>query len=225
MNELIFLAHIIFIGITCLVTLRMGAEALVAFLCVQPIIANLFVLKQITLFGFTATAADVYIVGSVITLNLIQEYFGKPLARKAIWVSFGMLLFYTIATQFQIWYAPSPVDMAHGYFYQLLQFMPRLTVASMITYLVVQHIDSFTYGFFYAITGGKYLLLRNYGTIAISQLLDTLLFSFLGLYGILADLPQVMLVSFVIKMGVMVAASPFILLTKKIMTKQTLSQN
>lgn len=220
MNELIFLAHIIFIGITCLVTLKMGAEALVAFLCVQPIIANLFVLKQITLFGFTATAADVYIVGSVITLNLIQEYFGKALARKAIWISFGMLVFYTIATQFQIWYQPSPVDIMHEYFYNLLQFMPRITIASMITYLVVQHIDSFTYGFFNKLFAGKHLLLRNYATITISQLLDTLLFSFLGLYGILADLPQVMLVSFVIKIGVMLTSSPFILLTKKIMSKK-----
>ncbi len=220
MNELIFLAHIIFIGITCLVSLKFGAEALVAFLCVQPIIANLFVLKQITLFGFTATAADVYIVGSVITLNLIQEYFGKALARKSIWISFLMLLFYTIATQFQIWYAPSPVDMAHGYFFQLLQFMPRLTIASMITYLIVQHIDSFTYGFFNKLFAGKHLLLRNYSTIAISQLLDTLLFSFLGLYGILADLPQVMIVSFSIKMGVMLAASPFILFTRRIMSKK-----
>jgi uncharacterized integral membrane protein (TIGR00697 family) len=217
MNELLFFAHICLIGITILCALQMGASALIAFLSALAIIANLFVLKQITLFGFTATAADVYIVGSVIALNLIQEYFGKAIARKAIWISFFLLVFYTIASQFHLWYQPSEVDTAHEYFFKLLQFMPRITIASMITYLIVQYFDSYLYGFFKKLFAGNYLLLRNYLTIIISQFLDTLLFSFLGLFGILSNLLQVMIISFAIKILVMLLSSPFIIFTKKIM--------
>ena len=79
--------------------LAIGNQALCSFLCVQAILANLFVIKQITLLGFTATASDMYIVGSVLTLNLLQEYYGKDEARRAIWISFSMLLFYTIVSQ------------------------------------------------------------------------------------------------------------------------------
>ena len=116
MNELIFLFHLLCIGITTLIMLKIGIEALCAFLCVQAILANLFVIKQISLFGLNATASDVYIVGSVLTLNLIQEYYGKEKARMAIWISFGLLVFYTIVSQIHIGYIPSQTDFAQEWY-------------------------------------------------------------------------------------------------------------
>ena len=220
MNELIFIAHVFFVGISCLIALSLGNQALVAFLCIQALLANLFVLKQISFFGFNATAADVYIVGSVLTLNLIQEYFGRVSAQRAIWTSFFLLLFYTIASQFQLWYQPSSLDMVNPYFQHLLQFMPRIMAASMITYLIVQYIDSFTYAFFKYVLHGRYLIVRNCMTILISQLLDTVLFSFLGLYGIVGNLWQIMLVSYCIKIIITVLITPFLIFTRLIIKRR-----
>ena len=121
--------------------LQFGSQALCSFLCVQALLANLFVLKQITLFGLNATASDAYIVGSVLSLNLIQEYFGKPLARKAIWISFALLVFYTIVSQIHIGYIPSQTDFSQEWYAQLLAYMPRITIASILVYLMVQHFE------------------------------------------------------------------------------------
>ena len=215
MNELLFLFHLICISATTLIMLRIGAEALVAFLCVQAILANLFVIKQITLFGFTATASDMYIVGSVLSLNLLQEYYGKHLARKAIWISFVLLIFYTIVSQIHIFYIPSPNDFSQDYFYNLLSYMPRLTSASIIVYLIVQHFDTSFYAILKRIFEGKHLLLRNIISISISQALDTFLFSLLGLYGIIDNIGQVMVVAFTIKMITMALLTPLVLFIKK----------
>lgn len=215
MNELLFLFHLICISATTIIMLKMGSEALVAFLCVQAILANLFVIKQITLFGLTATASDMYIVGSVLSLNLLQEYYGKHLARKAIWVSFCLLIFYTIVSQIHIYYIPSPSDFSHNYYYSLLSYMPRLTSASIIVYLIVQHFDTYFYAILKRIFEGKHLLVRNLISITVSQAFDTILFSLLGLYGIINDIGQVMLVAFTVKMITMMLLTPSVFIIKK----------
>lgn len=215
MNELLFLFHLLCISITTIIILKMGAEALIALLCTQAILANLFVLKQITLFGLTATAADMYIVGSVLSLNLLQEYYGKQLARKAIWISFCLLIFYTIVSQIHILYVPSASDFSQNYYYNLLSYMPRLTLASIIVYLIVQHFDTYFYAVLKRMFEGKYLLGRNMISIAISQALDTVLFSLLGLYGIIDNIGHVMLVAFTIKITTMVLLTPVVIFIKK----------
>lgn len=215
-NELLFLLHTFLIGGTALACLYLGSEALVAFIVTQAIIANLFVLKQISLFGFNATAADVYIIGSVLGINLLQEYFGRQKARRAIWSSFLLLIFYTITSQFQLIYSPANTDFAHEPFSKLLHFMPRITIASIIVYLIVQHIDSYTYALMQRFCGNRWLIARNIATISFSQLIDTILFGMIGLYGIIPHIIEVMIVSYTIKMCMVLLVSPFIGLTRKI---------
>lgn len=212
MNELIFLIHLVCIGFTTLVMLRFGLPGLVSFLCVQALLANLFVIKQINLLGLNATASDVYIVGSVLTLNLIQEYYGKPEARKAIWMSFALLVFYTIVSQVHLAYMPSISDFSQAAYDAILSFMPRITIASMVTYVIVQYFDTYFYGILRIITHGRFLTARNMISIFASQLLDTILFSILGLYGIVENIMQIMLISFGIKMIAMLALVPLITL-------------
>lgn len=215
MNELIFLFHVICVATTTIFMLAMGQSALIAFICLQAVLANIFVLKQITLFGLNATASDVYIVGSVLSLNLLQEYYGKALARKAIWISFALLIFYTIVSQIHIFYAPSVHDFTQEYYYNLLSYMPRLTIASIVVYLIVQYFDTFFYAFLKKIMDGKHLLARNMMSISVSQALDTVLFSFLGLYGIINNIGQVMAVAFTIKIATMLMLAPAVIIIKK----------
>lgn len=220
MNELIFLFHLICISATTLIMLKIGVEALCAFLCVQAILANLFVIKQISLFEFNATAADVYIVGSVLTLNLIQEYFGKEKARLTIWISFGLLIFYTIVSQIHISYLPSATDFAQDWYAQLLSFMPRITIASMFVYLIVQHFDTHFYTLLKKLFKNNYLVIRNMISITVSQALDTVLFSVLGLYGIIDNIGQIMIVSFTIKIITMLLLMPALVMIKRLFAQK-----
>ena len=83
MNECIFLLHVALVIGFALGALRLGKEALTAWVALQAVLANLFVIKQMTFLGFTVTCSDVFAIGSIAGLNLVQEFFGKESARKA----------------------------------------------------------------------------------------------------------------------------------------------
>lgn len=219
MNELIFFLAIAVVSGSALVALKMGKEALIALIAVQWVLANLFVTKQISLFGFDATASDALAVGATLCLNLVQEYFGKPMARTAIVVGFGATLFYTILSALHVAYLPSHHDSMHTHFDAILSPMPRLAIASMITYVIAQWCDYTLYVFLKTKLPGASLTLRNYISVGVSQLLDTVLFSFLGLYGIVDPLWSIIVVSYSIKVVVIVCATPFIALSRYIIVE------
>ncbi len=217
MNEFLLLIQATLIATAALIALKLGSHALVAFIVIQSILANLFVVKQISLVGLNATTSDAFIVGSVFGLQLLQEYYGKKLAQKTVWLSFFLLIFYTVVSQIHIFYIPALHDTMHQHFYPILHFMPRIMVASIAVYTAVLYFDTHLYAFLKQLFKGRHLLLRNTISIMTSQLLDTVLFSFLGLYGIIDHIGNVILVSYTIKLLVIVITQPFLALSKRIM--------
>ncbi len=73
LNELIFLSYICVVSGASLIALALGKEALIALICLQAVLVNFFVTKQITLFGLTATASDALAVGTTLALNLLAR--------------------------------------------------------------------------------------------------------------------------------------------------------
>jgi uncharacterized integral membrane protein (TIGR00697 family) len=219
-NELVFLLHVLLVGVGALCATASGQSALVAYISVLAILANLFVTKQTILFGMYATCSDAFMIGAVLSLNILQEYYGKERARSAIWISFGLLIFYTCATQIHLWYTPSSVDTMHAFFMAILNPMLRLTVASLAVYFVVQHLDAWLYGLFKARLKIKYLVVRNYASLAITQFADTVLFRFLGLYGIIHNIGHIIIVSYCIKLCAIILVTPFIAFSHKLVRKQ-----
>lgn len=215
-NELLFITHVAFVSIFLLAALRYGKEALIAIITLYCILANSFVLKQMTICSLQATCTDAYMVGAVLGLNLLQEYYGKVATRKAIVISFAASVIYAILGILHICYVPSPFDMHHESYCALLTPVPRIVIASLLVYLLVQVADYYIFGALKKAFNGKYLVARLWSTVAVTQLLDTVLFSFLGLYGIVDNLGQLILVSYTIKMLVLIGSTPFMALSKKI---------
>jgi queuosine precursor transporter len=216
MNELIFIFHTVIIATFALGALALGRSALVDFVCIQCILANLFVVKQITLFGLTATCADAFTVGATIGLNLLQEYFGKEIAKKAIWNNFFLLIFYAIVSQIHLIYIPHRADIMHLHFMPLLNLMPRIVIASFSVYLISQMADFYLYGFLKKTFQDRYIVVRNYASIAFCQLIDTILFSFLGLYGIIDNIWEVITISYLIKLASIIIATPFVGFSRRV---------
>lgn len=216
MNELIFLAHTTLISLFTLGAFAWSREALTVFVACQTILANLFVTKTVLFFGYTATGADAFIIGSVFGFHILQEYYGKNHAKHVIWLSFALLISYTIMTQVHLAYLPCPQDFTHQSFVTLFTVMPRLTLASLLSYLVVSQCDYRLYAFLKRKCNNNYLVVRNIGCASITQLLDTILFSFLGLYGIVQNITQIIVISYCIKLVALLTTSPFLALTKRI---------
>ncbi len=215
-NEYIFLIYTSVISVSIFGSLLFGVAGLTALMSLFAVLINLFVTKHITLFGITATAADPLAIGIPLTLNMLQEYCGQQPSKQAIWISFYIAFVYVTISMLHIWYTPSSVDASHQHFYALLIAMPRIVGASFATFLVTQFSDWYLYRTFRKWTSRRFALIANYSSTAISQAIDTLLFSFLGLYGIMHNLGEIILVSYTIKMITLACTAPFIVMTRNL---------
>ncbi|HPE84686.1 MAG TPA: queuosine precursor transporter [Chlamydiales bacterium] len=216
MNELIFFSHLFLVIGLILFALRLGKEALITCFVLQVIIGNLFVIKQITLFGLQITCCDVFIIGSTLVLQFLQEHFGRDLVKKTTWIGFfGMLFFGTMALM-HLAYRPSAFDTTHSAFSLILSKSPRILLASFTCYFIVQRLEIFFFGYLRSRFPQSAFIWRSGLSFLPAQALDTILFTYLALWGILQNLGSIMLVSFVIKMLIFAIISPFTLLSKKI---------
>jgi uncharacterized integral membrane protein (TIGR00697 family) len=173
------------------------------------------VIKQIDLFGLTVTCSDVYAIGSILGLNLLQEYFGRENAKRATWICFFLMIFFALMSSLHLFYLPSAIDATHSSFSNILSPAPRLLLASLATFLLVQKIDIAFFSFLQRIFPKAPLALRTGTSLLLSQLLDTALFSFLGLYGIVNSLAEVFIWSFLVKLILIVAMMPALSFLKR----------
>lgn len=207
MNELIFFLQTTLVLAGTYLALKLGKSALTTWIAFQALIANLFVLKQINLFSFDVTASDVFAIGSLLGLNSLQEYFGKEEAKKATWISFFILIFFTLVSTLHLYYIPNSYDESQSAFLTIFSKVPRLLIASMSAFFIVQQFDIWLFS--------KLKTTWSFATrvgisSSISQLLDTFLFSFLGLYGVVESFIDVFIVSYTIKLIVILSQNSFI---------------
>jgi len=199
MNELLFLFHLLLCIAISYAAKKLGRDCLLAWIVLQPVLANLFVLKEILLFGFTVTCSDVYAVSALLGINFLQEYYGKKDAQKAVTLSFLAMVFFIAMSSMHLLYTPSVLDHTHAAYNTILSQAPRLVLASVITFFLVQQFDLR----FFSLLKKRFTSLsyraRNCISLTISQLIDTFLFTLLGLSGLLSNLVEIFLISFVIK--------------------------
>lgn len=222
MNEWLFALHITSIFFFTLAALKLGKEALCTWICLQALLANLFVLKQIMLFGFHVTASDVFAVGGILGLNLMQEFYGKKGAQKATIACLYSLLLFAALSKIHLLYTPSLIDVTHLSYEKILDPAPRLFLASLIVFFIVQKIDIALFSKLKSSMNKSPFAIRNMISLCSSQLLDTVLFTFIGLYGIVFSLADVILVSFLTKLTIIAFLTPASLLAKKWITPKEL---
>ena len=219
MNHLIFVAHSFVISCALLVFAQLGLAALTSFISLLFVLTNIFVIKQIEILDYGVTSADAYIIGVSFGINLIQEIWGKQAAQKTIFISFASCFFYLVMGYFQIWYIAAAYDTSHQHFVFLMNHSLRIMIASLISYLIVQYFDTIMYGYLQKKSEGNYFIARNYVSMFSSQLFDTLIFSFLGLYGIVHNIFHIIIVSYGIKIAAILLTTPCMYVAKKFVQK------
>lgn len=221
LNEPIFFLQIACVGLGSIIALYLGYGALTAYTALLGVLSNLLVCKEVVLFGFTVTASDSIAVGFILALNLIQEWYGKQAARKTIFVNFFIFLSYLVLTQIHNWHVPAPTDVFHEHYALIFSLMPRLALASITTYLVVQFTDSILYGWLSKLFCGRMFAVRSIFSLCFSELLDTVLFSFLGLYGSVSNISDIIIFSYIVKLISISCFIPLIALVKRLIPHDT----
>lgn len=221
-NELIFLAHCFIVSLLATMALKYGKLALASLASLYAILANLFVFKQVLLLSLCVTCTDAYSVGSGIILNLTQEYFGPNVARKILYLSLIALLIFVILAQIQLYYLPALGDYSQTAYLAILGQTPRILGASLFSFAISQNLDRVLYSYFQQKFTHKFFILRNYSSLLISQLIDTGLFTILGLAGVFTNLWDIFIFSYLIKIITIIISVPAVSFCKKYLHPQDL---
>ena len=224
-NEIIFFSHIFLIIATLTFAFTRGAELLMTTTALFTLLSNLFILKSITLFSFTATACDPFTIGIVLGLNLLQEHYGFAHAQKAIMINTITTIIFLMFAQLHCAYLPALTDTMAPLYEQLFFFVPRITLVSLLSYYLSQTVDAYSYAFFRRLTDGSCSpatakTITSFCSMATSQLFDTLFFTYAALSGIHESLWSIALVSYTIKLIAIVISSPTVALSYKLKAKK-----
>jgi uncharacterized integral membrane protein (TIGR00697 family) len=215
MNELLFLLHVTVVGLAALIALRFGKEGLTALFCIQALLANVFVLKQIACFGLIVTCTDTFIIGCDFSLGLLQRHYSVSSAKKAVYVCLGLLLFFVVLSQLHLLYTPCSFDSYHSVYSTLFQTTPRIICASLIVGFLSQKLNIYLQSATQNLFKNSKAALILFIPIALSQLFDTVAFSILGLYGQVHSITDIILMSYGIKLLTLTLMSPFGQLSQK----------
>lgn len=200
-NEVIFLAHVFLVSVLAYSIRRQSVNAQTTLMVTFALLGNLMVLKQMLLFGFKVTTADVYAVGVILVLNYIREAYDDQAVHQAMRYSFGALTLLAVASYFQIAYEPLAQDQMSQAYSQMMGQFPKIVLVSAVVYWVVQYLDNRLFSWMRGIFGQRYLTGRILLSLVFSQILDTILFSIYALDDIAISLVDIIIFSSLVKIG------------------------
>ena len=224
-NTIIFFATVIFFLIAITVCFKLfGKAGLFAYVCFATILANIQACKSIVLFGMTTTAAAVLYASTFLCTDILSEHYGKKEAAKAVWLGVFVNILWLCGTQATLWFVPSATDYIQPSLEVVFGMVPRITVASLLSYVISQRFDVFLYHYIWKKTGNskKGLWIRNNGSTLVSQLIDSVLFVTIAFVGTQPKnvFLQIMITTYIFKAIVALLDTPFAYLARKIKTKE-----
>ena len=201
-----------------------GKTGLHVWTAIATITANIEVLILVEAFGMEQTLGNVLFASNFLVTDILSELHGKEEANKAVNIGIAASIAFIFISQSWFLYTPAANDWASESIYAIFSNTPRLMLASFLVYAICQKFDVWAYHKWWAFTQKKFgdkdsfLWLRNNGSTLVSQLLNTVLYTFgafLGTYD-LETLFSICVSSYIIFMVTSLADTPFVYLAKKL---------
>lgn len=192
------------------------------------ITANIEVLLMVRAFGMEQTLGNVLFASSFLVTDIISEIGGKKQAQKAVNLGICTSCCFILISQMWLLYTPSASDWASPAFHTIFSNTPRLLFASLLVYAVSQKFDVWAYHKWWAFTTKRFgnaegfLWLRNNGSTLVSQLLNTVLYTFGAFWGMyqFPVLLRICVSSYVIFVFTSLLDTPFVYMARRIKHKK-----
>ncbi len=219
-NELLWFLFLVFdFSMALLAIYLFGKKALYIIIATNILVCNIQVIKIIPLFGLVATLGNILYGSIFLATDLLSELYGKEEARKGVWLGFFALIFMSISMQIALQFTPHDTDFSQDAMEVIFGFIPRISLASLVAYVISQNHDIWAFHFWKKVTGGKYLWLRNNASTWVSQAIDSVIFVFLAFYGVL-EVPvliSILITTYGIKIIVAIFDTPVLYIGKWVM--------
>lgn len=225
MNELLLIASLLVVYGSVLLAFKLfGKTGLYCFTCIATITANIEVLILVDAFGMEQTLGNILFAATFLVTDILSEIAGKKEAQKAVNIGIFTSVIFIVISQSWLLYTPSANDWAQEPIRSIFSNTPRLMIVSVVVYAICQRFDVWAYHKWWAFTNKKYgdtkrfLWLRNNGSTLVSQLLNTIFYTFGAFWGMyeLPVLINIAMASYVIFIVTSLADTPFVYLARKI---------
>jgi len=229
-NETIFCLLLVFVFLTTLFAFRLGRRYLFGLIMLEVGLMNIFVVKQFDLFGLAITGGNILYGGIFLATDILNEFYGKKIATRAVWAGFGAGVFMLVTSALITVISPNEFDTTQAALQTIFTPTFRIVLASLISYLVFQSLDVWLFDLLKKSTGGRFLWLRNNLSTIISQTGDSIFFTAIGLLAIPAFADSKIFAGFVpveafwevvaftliIKIAIAILDTPILYLAKKV---------
>lgn len=216
-NELLFFITLFasFAGVLLFYRL-FGKVGMYCWMAFASIVANIETAKCVDMFGLSVTLGTILFSSNFLCTDILHEKHGGGQARGAVAISFLSLIVFVGLEQLTLVFKPNDFDMADEAMQTLFGFLPRMCVASAVTFLCSNMLDTYLYGWWSRITSKVWI--RNNGSTLISQAVDSLVFSVIAFAGLMpwSEVFEIALTTYLIKIIVALLDTPFIYLAKSI---------
>ena len=228
-NEILLLVSLILTFSAVLILFRLFQEqGLYLWTVIATIAANVEVLIVVNAFGMEMTLGNILFASTFLVTDILSELYSKKSAQQAVYLGIATSVIFILISQSWMLYVPNENDFASPAIRTVFFNTPRLMIVGIVVYVIVQLFDVWAYHKWWAYTkqkfgdSRKFLWLRNNGSTMVSQLLNTLLFTwgaFLGTHNT-ATLISIAMSSYIIFLVTSIADTPFVYLARYLHRKK-----
>ena len=193
-NELLLLISVALIYIGVIIFFRLfGKTGLYCWMVLATVAANIEVTIVVDAFGMEQTLGNILFASTFLATDILSETVGRKAANKAVYISIATTVSFIVISQSWMLYTPSASDFAHEPITKVFANTPRIMIASLVVYAIVQLFDVFAYHFIWEKTtklcndSKRFLWLRNNLATMTSQLINAVLYTYFAFYGMYSN--------------------------------------
>lgn len=227
-NNVILILSLFITYMTVLIIFKLFQEqGLFMWTIIATIAANIEALMVIQAFGMEMTLGNILFASTFLVTDIASETYGKKTAQKTVILGIATSIIFILISQSWMLYQPSETDWVTPSIRKIFSTTPRMMLASLSVYAFVQMFDVWLYHLWWDFTLKKFgdkksfLWLRNNGSTLLSQLLNSVLFTWAAFWNIYdtKTLFSIAISSYIIFIITSLADTPFIYVARKIFDK------
>ncbi len=161
---------------SCLAPLK--RDFLFALFVASMVIVNTLGTKITTIFGVRVSVGIFFVPVMFLITDMVGEVYGRKEASRFVNMATLMLILLFVMISVCIAMPPNETWNMQTEYAAVFGSSLRMTIASLISFVVSQNVDVFLFSFWGKVTKGKKLWVRNNLSTITSQLVDTTIFEF-----------------------------------------------
>ena len=157
-------------------------DFLFALFVASMVMVNTLGTKIISIAGIRVSVGIFFVPVLFLVTDIIGEVFGRAEASRFVNMATVMLVLLFVMMALCIAIPPNESWGMQEQYAAVFGSSLRMTIASLVSFVVAQQLDVFMFSFWGKVTKGRHLWIRNNLSTIVSQLLDTTIFEFIAFW-------------------------------------------